>query len=181
MQEAVKLIHGLPTLAGKGFIFEGMNHTSYTVEYTPNADCMSHYTLPKIVHMAEQSKDLTLEQLRKRAQTDLGATDVIIEFSRDVVQKFVCPACHAEEEVFAPVGSLSVAAARCAQDGQPRAVIALHSYTGQGEFGKRRLDQLGLPLMDIFTARVGDREIGYLPYGDAPQVLGALAEDRGVQ
>jgi len=35
--------------------------------------------------------------------------------------------------------------------------------------------------MDIFTARVGDREIGYLPYGDAPQVLGALAEDRGVQ
>jgi len=181
VQEAVKLIHGLPTLAGKGFIFEGMNHTSYTVEYTPNADCMSHYTLPKIVHMAEQSKDLTLEQLRKRAQTDLGATDVIIEFSRDVVQKFVCPACHAEEEVFAPVGSLSVAAARCAQDGQPRAVIALHSYTGQGEFGKRRLDQLGLPLMDIFTARVGDREIGYLPYGDAPQVLGALAEDRGVQ
>jgi hypothetical protein len=60
-------------------------------------------------------------------------------------------------------------------------VIALHSYTGQEEFGKRQLDQLGLPLLDIFTARVGDREIGYLPYGDARQVLGALAEGRGAQ
>lgn len=29
VQEAVKLIHGSPTLAGKGFVFEGLNHTSY--------------------------------------------------------------------------------------------------------------------------------------------------------
>ncbi len=53
VQEAVKLIHGLPTLAGKGYVFEGMNHSSYVVEYTENADCMSHYTLPRIVHLPE--------------------------------------------------------------------------------------------------------------------------------
>src|SRR5580704_5510766 len=41
VQEAVKLIHGLPTLASKGYVFEGMNHSSYVVEYTQNADCMS--------------------------------------------------------------------------------------------------------------------------------------------
>ena len=34
VQEAVKLIHGLPTLASKGYVFEGMNHSSYVVEYT---------------------------------------------------------------------------------------------------------------------------------------------------
>jgi molybdopterin/thiamine biosynthesis adenylyltransferase len=178
VQEAVKLIHGLPTLAGKGFIFEGMNHSSYTVEYTPNADCMSHYTMEKIVRLAERSRDLTLEQLRQRAQADLGAAEVVIEFSRDVVQKFVCPACHQEEEAFAPVGSLSVAAARCPQDGQPRAVIALHSYAGQQDLGGRRLDQLGLPGWDLFTGRSGDREIGYLPDGDASDILGPCAEGR---
>ena len=47
VQEAVKLIHGLPTLASKGYIFEGMNHSSYVVEYTENTDCMSHYTVAK--------------------------------------------------------------------------------------------------------------------------------------
>src|SRR5256714_2837730 len=72
VQEAVKLIHGLPTLASKGFIFEGMNHSSYVVEYTSNEDCMSHYTLPEIVHLPESSRELTLEDLRRRAQSDFG-------------------------------------------------------------------------------------------------------------
>jgi molybdopterin/thiamine biosynthesis adenylyltransferase len=52
VQEAVKLIHGLPTLASKGYIFEGMNHSSYVVEYTSNADCMSHYTLAAMPNAA---------------------------------------------------------------------------------------------------------------------------------
>jgi len=42
VQEAMKLIHDLPTLAGHGYVFEGLNHTSYVVEYTTNVDCMSH-------------------------------------------------------------------------------------------------------------------------------------------
>src|SRR5215467_1082714 len=48
VQEAVKLLHGLPVLAGKGFVFEGLNHSSYRVEYTENPDCMSHHTLESL-------------------------------------------------------------------------------------------------------------------------------------
>src|ERR1700730_5032643 len=33
VQEALKHIHGLPVLAGKGYVFDGMLHTSYVVEY----------------------------------------------------------------------------------------------------------------------------------------------------
>src|SRR5262249_40028974 len=29
VQEAVKLLHGLPTIAGQGFVFDGANHQSY--------------------------------------------------------------------------------------------------------------------------------------------------------
>src|SRR6202142_2527052 len=153
VQEAVKLIHGLPALAGKGYIFEGMNHSSYVVEYTENADCMSHYVLPEIVHLRERSDELTLGELHRRAQSDLGSTNEIIEFSRDVIQKFVCPACHDEEEKFAPVGSISFEQAKCARDGQLRSVIALHSYSGEEELGGRRLSETGVPLFDAFTAR----------------------------
>ena len=106
VQEAVKLIHGLPTLASKGYVFEGMNHTSYVVEYTQNADCMSHYTLPQIVHLEKSSGELTLAALRERARQELGS-EVVIEFSRDVVQKFVCPACGEEEEMYQPVGRVA--------------------------------------------------------------------------
>lgn len=177
VQEAVKLIHNLPTLASKGLIFEGMNHSSYVVEYTSSADCMSHYTLPSITHLAERSSELTLEALRQRAQHDLGSSDVVIEFSRDVLQKFVCPFCQEEQELYRAAGSVPFTEANCKNDGHPRAVIPLHLYSGESELRERRLDQLGLPLLDVFTARAGDREVGYIPYGDARLVLGALAPE----
>jgi adenylyltransferase/sulfurtransferase len=116
VQEAVKLIHGLPTLASKGYIFEGMGHSSYVVEYTENPDCMSHYTLPQITHLEKSSGELTLQELRRRAQADLEAEEVVIEFSRDIVEKFVCPACKTEEPTFAAIASIPFEAARCPND-----------------------------------------------------------------
>jgi adenylyltransferase/sulfurtransferase len=178
VQEAVKLIHGLPTLAGKGYIFEGMNHSSYLIDYTENPDCMSHYVLPQVVHLEESSDELTLERLRKRAQSDFGSEELTIEFSRDVVWKFVCPACREQEERFAPAASIPFEAARCKKDGQLRTVVSLPGYRGEKELGGRRLSELGLPWFDAFVARDTQREIAYIPYGDAARILGALAPDQ---
>src|SRR5215831_12857422 len=177
VQEAVKLIHGLPILAGKGFIFEGMNFFFYDVDYTENEECMSHYTIPEIVHLPETSKELTLETLRQKAQTDLASSNVVIEFSRDIVQKFVCPACGETTDQFAPVGSIAFEQAHCPKDGQLRTVVTTHSYSGESVLGGRPLSQLGLPLLDAYTARHGDREIAYVPYGDSREVLGPLAAE----
>jgi adenylyltransferase/sulfurtransferase len=178
VQEAVKLIHSLPTLAGKGYVFEGMNHSSYVVEYTENAECMSHYAVPEIVHLPERSDQLSLRELRQRAQADLGLNDVVIEFSRDVVQKFVCPECGAEETTFAAMGGLRFEAARCPSDDKLRSVVSLHNYTGGEDFGSRKLSELGLPPLDLFVARHGERELGYIPYGDAPEILGVLVPEK---
>jgi len=180
VQEAVKWIHEMPTLAGKGYVFEGMNHSSYVVEYTENSDCMSHYTLPQSVHLRECSDELTLAQLHERAQSDLKSSTVVIEFSRDVVQKFVCPACNEEEELYQAVGSVPFERAKCHNDGQLRTVVSLHSYSGEAELAEKRLSRLGLPPLDVFVARAGEREIAYIPYGDAKQVLGPLAPDQRV-
>jgi molybdopterin/thiamine biosynthesis adenylyltransferase len=178
VQEAVKLIHGSPTLAGKGFVFEGLNHTSYRVEYSENPECMSHDTLAEIVKLPVSSNEMTLDELWRRAQKDLNAADVTVEFSRDVIHKLACPKCGKEEEVFAPVGAMSYQAGECRDDGNRRAVIAVHSYSGSESFGGRKLSELGLPLFDIYTARSSAREIGYLIEGDAAAVLGSLSEGR---
>ncbi|MGZ4828730.1 MAG: HesA/MoeB/ThiF family protein [Candidatus Angelobacter sp.] len=175
VQEAVKLLHGLPVLAGKGFIFEGLNHTSYKVEYTENLDCMSHYTFTEVIRLQEASCDLSLAQLLERARRDLGSQDVALEFSRDVIHKLVCPGCGAEEELFAAVGTVPYARGKCATDGQMRAVITAHGYSGHEPFGDRTLDQLGLPLFDVVAARSPEREIAYLIGGDEKQVLGQIA------
>jgi molybdopterin/thiamine biosynthesis adenylyltransferase len=175
VQEGVKFIHGLPTLAGRGFIFEGLNHSSYTVTYTENPECMSHYTLPEIVRLPERSTDLTLHELWKRACGDLDSREVTLEFSRDVIHRLVCPGCGEPEEVFAGAGSVRYEEGRCHRDGQMRIVEAIHGYTGSESYGCRRLNELGLPLFDIFAARSPERETGYLLDGDRGAVLGALS------
>jgi adenylyltransferase/sulfurtransferase len=177
VQEAVKFVHGMPTLSGRGFIFEGLHHTSYRVDYTENPDCMSHYTLPEIIALPESSDDLTLDHLWRRAAKNLSSDQIVIEFSRDVIHKLTCPACNQEQEILAPVGSVSYEDGRCPADGNMRIVQAIHSYDGSQPFGSRKLTQLGLPQFDIFTARSADREIGYLLNGDARLVLGPLAKE----
>jgi molybdopterin/thiamine biosynthesis adenylyltransferase len=179
VQEAMKLIHGLPTLSSHGYIFEGLNHTSYVVEYTENAECMAHHTWNRLTQMKERSCDLSLRQLRSRAQQDLGTQEVTIEFSRDIIHMLVCPGCEAVQTLFAPVGTISFEEGRCPHDGQMRRVVTLHNYSGEAELAELRLDQLGLPRFDIFVGRSGDEEIAYLIGGDEFDVLGPLAGTRG--
>src|SRR5262249_23271900 len=180
VQEAVKLLHGLPVLAGKAFVFEAMHHTSYRAESTENPACMSHHTLESVEAIPQASRALTLAQLLNRARQELGAQEVTLEFSRDVVHKLVCPACGAEEELFAAVGTVPYARGTCPECGQPRTVVTAHGYTGQESFGGRALDQLGLPAFDVFTARSSERELGFLIAGAAGQVLGSLATELSV-
>lgn len=172
VQEAVKLLHGLPTLAGSGFVFEGLNHTSYKVEYTANPDCLSHFTFDAVTELPQKSSALTLEDLRQRGAADLRSTDVVVEFSRDIIHKLECPHCGTTEERFAPVGSIRYEEGRCPRDGQMRVVKTIHGYSGNESFGKRTLDQLGLPLFDVFSVRSAEAEKAYLIAGDKAAVLG---------
>jgi adenylyltransferase/sulfurtransferase len=175
VQEAVKLLHGMPTLASKGYVFEGLHHTSYVVDYTENPECLSHYVLDRIVEVHQASDTLTLEQLLKRAANDLNSDEVVLEFSRDIIHKLVCPKCGAEEECFVPVGAIRYDQGPCPSDGHMRQVQTLSGYRGEPELGRRRLDQIGLPRFDIFTARSHQAEISYCIAGDAEAVLGPLA------
>ena len=172
VQEAVKLLHGMPTLASHGFVFEGLNHTSYKVEYTANLDCMSHFTFADVVELPQKSSELTLEDLRQRGAKDLGAADVVVEFSRDIVHELQCPQCGSREERFVPVGSIRYEEGPCPRDGQMRVVKTIHSYSGSESFGGRTLREIGLPPYDVFSVRSGEAEKAYWIKGDKNEVLG---------
>jgi len=50
-QEAVKLLHGLEVLKSKAFVFNGLTHDSYVVNYQRKDDCFSHETYAGIRKM----------------------------------------------------------------------------------------------------------------------------------
>jgi len=110
--------------------------------------------------------------LRRYGAQDLGAEDVTVEFSRDIVHELKCPECGTKEEMFTPVGSIKYEQGRCPRDGQMRVVKTIHGYDGSEDLGKRTLDRLGLPLFDVFTVRTAEREKAYLMAGDKSTVLG---------
>ena len=174
VQEAVKLLHELPVLAGKAFVFEGLHHTSYVTAYTENPDCMSHASFAEQIDFQGTSAATTLNQLHDFAKRQLSSSEVVLEFSRDVIHQLVCPQCGARQEVFAPIGTVSAAQGRCPADDTMREVVTVHNFTGAEPFGSRTLAQMGLPPFDLFVARANDREVSLLIEGDRQQVLGPL-------
>ena len=174
VQEAVKLLHGLPVLSGRGFVFEGLRHSSYATSYTQNPDCMSHFTFGQQEEFPGKSPTTTLKELHEFAQQTLGTGDVVLEFSRDIIHQLACPRCGAREDVFAPIGTISAAEGRCRTDGVMREVVTVHNFIGSESFGTRTLTQMGLPPFDLFVARTKDREISLLISGDRQDVLGPL-------
>jgi len=176
VQEAIKLLHGMPVLQGRGYIFEGLNHSSYTVNYTLNEECQSHETYSSIVKFNGESRTTTLKELFEFAKSHLGVNEkTVIEFSRDIIWKLSCRNCNVEEELYVPVGSISYNNGMCHSCGKIREVITTHSYSGNEDFGNKTISEMGLPLFDVFTGRNQNKSIQISIEGDKEQILKGLS------
>jgi molybdopterin/thiamine biosynthesis adenylyltransferase len=177
VQEALKLLHGLPVLGGRGFVFEGLNHSSYVVEYTENENCLSHETFVRMEEFPRTSDSASLRDLYAFARERLGAdTELSVEFSRDVIWQLICPICHHAEEFFTAVGTVTARHGACPKCKITREVVTAHRYTGREPFGDRKLIELGLPRFDVFVARTSSDSMAIIVAGDREAVLGPLAQ-----
>jgi adenylyltransferase/sulfurtransferase len=176
-QEAVKLLHDLPTLTGKAFVFAGDSGESYTIEYQRKPDCYSHDTLQQIVDIDTPSSELTMASLFQLAKVELGA-HVIIDLHRDIARSLHCTSCQKAEDVFRSLGALHTSDARCPHcQKDAREVITFNTIRGDEPFLNRTVAGLGIPAFDILTARSPDRSVGLQLAGDAPGLLGELWQD----
>lgn len=176
-QEAVKLLHNLPTIAGKGFVFAGDSAESYLVEYQRKPDCLSHDTLSEIVELDARSTELTMASVLQHAGKLLGP-DAVIDLNRDIARSLHCPACKQTDEIFRSLSALNTSHARCPHCGHDaREIVTFNTLRGDEPFLGRTLAELGIPKFDILTARTKHRAIGLELIADAPDVLGDLWED----
>ena len=173
-QEAVKLLHGMQTLAGSAWVFNGVTADSYITKFQRKDDCYSHDTLDEVIALDEGVEDITPRQLLVRAKQMLG-DHAQLELSREVLEKLVCPRCSRQERLFASLASVPGEKAWCPDCRDVRReVITFHQIKGDEDFLDRALAQLGVPPYDIVIARAGARSIGFELAGDAARVLGPL-------
>jgi adenylyltransferase/sulfurtransferase len=173
-QEAIKLLHGMETIAGRGWTFAGLSADSYQTEYQAKAECFSHDTLEEIVPLDGGVGSVSARALLTMARERLGE-NAELELARDVLEKLVCPNCKGEESVFISLGKAKEDLAACPHcPGARREVVTFFKIRGDEVFLDRPLSEIGVPAFDVLTARAGGRAIGFELSGDAADVLGQL-------
>ncbi|HVR39217.1 MAG TPA: ThiF family adenylyltransferase [Thermoanaerobaculia bacterium] len=161
-QEVVKLLHGLPALLGRGFVFEGATHSSYGVTYPLNPDCPWHEEVAPIDAINVRS-DQPLGNVWREAERVLGSVDAL-ELGRELVSELECVSCGQRRAVMRGIDALTESDAVCDSCGGDSTPHFFHTI------GRDRLEQtpreIGLPRWDIVWARRGERFHGFELAGD---------------
>lgn len=156
VQEMLKLLHSdrkLPTLAGKGYVFNGLTHDSYVVEYQRKDDCMSHDTYETIIKKPWSVRTMTLRNLLAAIRADMGEK-AVIDFDRDIATTANC-SCGHRKELFTPVHKLKGEMLVCPECGASMQFDTIHSIKGDEDFLDKTLFDIGIPLMHIICGRSG--------------------------
>ncbi|MBW3543570.1 MAG: ThiF family adenylyltransferase [Planctomycetes bacterium] len=174
-QEAVKLLHGLDTIAGRGFVFDGTHHQSYLVQYTQKPDCLAHDPYEPIETLEAGTVHTTVGEFLERVRGDLGA-EAVVEVNQDLLEALECPQCGGRERLLTSLGRVTEAQGRCPDCGQPRRPVTFHTIDGGASFLDRTLAEIGVPPWDILAGRRGLAQRFYEFEGDREAVLDELTD-----
>ena len=163
-QEAIKLLHRDRVdsdFAGKGFVYNGLNHDSYVVTYTTREDALTRDSYD-LEHLVTVDGDVTFGRLTTEARAELGE-DAYLLLEHEVVRAFSCGACNTHEDVDRPTSALPAGAALCPQCGAERRLELLHRV-GVEDDGLAEMTpaELGLPPAEIVTAVAGSERRFFL-------------------
>ena len=175
VQEMLKLLHAdrnLPTLAGKGYVFNGLTHDSYVVEYQRKDDCMSHDTYETIIEKPWSAKSITLKELLGNIREELGEK-AVIDFDRDIATTATCT-CGETKDLYLPVHKLNGQMLTCPICGKQMSFDTMHSIKGTEDFLDKTPYEIGIPLLHIVGGRVGMETTYYEFTGDEAEVFSDL-------
>jgi molybdopterin/thiamine biosynthesis adenylyltransferase len=173
VQETIKILHGLNTLAGQGFVFSGLSGESYLVSYKRKPACFAHERHSTLEKLGGGIADVTLGDLLSRARKSLGDS-AVIQLARDIITGLTCQKCSRTEPVFRSLGKVTESEGKCPVCREMRAPETTSTLGLEPGHEKLTFKQLGIPLFDVVTARAGEKTISYLFDADAEDVLGPL-------
>jgi adenylyltransferase/sulfurtransferase len=147
VQEALKLLHGIPVAAGTALVFNGVANQFYSTRLPFRDDCLSHETYPEPVdlllgHASEVSE--LFQAARSRLD---GRLRLILD--RELVVALDCPRCSWRAQVMRPRAKVKASEAICPNCREP----ARPEFTSVVEEGSplaaEPLSRVGIPPYDI--------------------------------
>jgi adenylyltransferase/sulfurtransferase len=193
VQEALKLLHGLPVSAGEALVWNGAANNFYKTAYQRREDCLSHDTYPDPIEVPLSAAEATADQLFEVVASHFtslplgeggrrpgeGARDLCnsvdprlsLSLDRDLVVSLDCECGHSRP-IMKPqqlVGAAEAKCPKCDHDARPRLE---HTIETGSPLAKERLTALGVPPCDIVRVADEQNELVFLLAGDRERTKG---------
>ncbi len=172
VQEALKLLHGMPVDAGCATVYNGISNQVYKTAFQRREDCLSHETYPTPLALEISAREHTAEQLfaaiRDRSQVS-GTLQLALD--RDLVVNIACQQCGTSQPIMRPLQEVSMQEAVCPQCGQTCRPELVHAVDGGSELAGKRLIELGVPPYDVVRVESNEGEHVYLLAADRGSVM----------
>ena len=173
-QEAIRLLHGMPIMAGEGVRFTGQQCEFTQVNYPRKPDCYGHDTYDEVKLTGLTTADSTVGEVLDMARDELGP-EAVVGLSRDIICALECPVCQTSREVFRSLGKIKESDATCPECCSLCTPVTLMTLGLDDDLNEKTLKEIGIPLYDVLTARDDEKTISYVFDGDAELLLGELA------
>ena len=147
VQEALKILHGLPVQAGSALVFNGVTNQFYTTRLPVRPGCLSHETYPAPTPLPLGHAS-TVADLFEAARPRLSGP-LTLALDRDLVAMFQCPRCGWELEVMRPRSRVSQAEAACPTCRAPARPEMLSDIDEGSPLASRTMAEVGVPPYDI--------------------------------
>jgi adenylyltransferase/sulfurtransferase len=166
VQEALKLIHGLPTDEGQALVWNGQANNFYKTKYQRKDDCLSHDTYPEPIELPLAAAKANATDLFAAARSHFGgAAQLTLSLDRDLVVSLDC-ACGNRRRVMRPQQLVGAGEAKCPACGQAAKPQLEHSIDSGTPLANEKLAALGIPPYDIVRLSDGEGEQVFLLAAD---------------
>jgi adenylyltransferase/sulfurtransferase len=171
VQEAVKLLHGVPVAGGQGVIYSAETLRTTPITYPRRADCPAHQAYDPVIRLPYRAAELTVGELMRAAEETLGGTKTILTLPDRVVTYFYCETCDQVEQVYRPYRQVAPRQVACPACGSERIFDAAGALAANDTTRDLRLAPLGIPALDILDLRAGAEHVYFELGGDQEHVF----------
>jgi len=166
VQEALKLLHGLPVAAGTALVYNGVANQFYSTRLPFRDDCLSHETYPKPVELPLGHRNTGSELFTMARLTLAGHLRLVLD--RELVVAVDCPRCDWRASLMRPRSKVKAAEAVCPNCREPARPEFASAVDEDSPLAALPLSRVGIPPYDIVRID-GPSESGFF----------LLAADRG--
>lgn len=164
VQEALKLLHGMPSAAGSALVFNGVGNQFYTTRLPFREDCLSHESYPKPTELSLGHQATAAELFQAVREEPAGPLVLVLD--RELVAAFECPRCDWRIEVMRPRSRVTLAESVCPSCGEPARPEIIDRVAEDAPAASRSLADLGVPAYDIVRVEGPSKTGFHLLAGD---------------